>query len=45
VRASGFNHWSRVISVRTASAPNSLRGSAEEAYTALIRRSKSEIPV
>jgi len=45
VRVNGFNHWSRVISLRTASAPNSLRGSVEEAYTALIRRSKSEIPV
>jgi hypothetical protein len=31
--------------IAAASATNSLRGSAEEAYTALIRRSKSEIPV
>jgi hypothetical protein len=45
VRVNGFNHWSRVISLRTGSTTNSLRGSAEEAYTTLIRCSKSEIPV
>lgn len=45
MRVNGFDHWSRVISLRTASATNSLRGSTEEAYTPLIRRSKSEIPV